>query len=116
MGVYFMDLSGLNWIKRYVLAVFIVILTLVVALAINTIFPVPAFTLFLGAVAVNSWIGGFGPGKVFPFLTAFLLHYFFFPPFYLVYFSQKENTTLFLFSLVCFLICWLTEMQRRGGD
>lgn len=73
--------SGLKLWRRYAFALLSVTLVVVIKLLLDSLIErqVP-FQLFLSAVVLSAWLGGFGAGVVAVILTLVYANYFFFPP------------------------------------
>ncbi|BAY24009.1 multi-sensor hybrid histidine kinase [Calothrix sp. NIES-2100] len=76
---------------------------------LNSIYP-----LFLAAVTVSSWYGGFNPGLVATFLSAIVCAYFLLPPFDSLAVSGFKVVGLVQFVLVGLLISSLNSALRQA--
>jgi PAS domain S-box-containing protein len=102
-------------LQGYSIAFLSVLLALVLTLLIwqlhrlNSIYP-----LFLAAVMVSSWYGGFNPGLVATFLSAVVCAYFLLPPFDSLSVSGFSVVGLVQFVLVGLLISSLNSALRQA--
>jgi len=102
-------------LQGYSIAFFSVLLALVLTLLLwqlhrlNSIYP-----LFLAAVMVSSWYGGFKPGLLATFLSAIVCAYFLLPPFDSLVVSGFGVVGLFQFVLVGLLISSLNSALRQA--
>jgi PAS domain S-box-containing protein len=76
---------------------------------LNSIYP-----LFLAAVMVSSWYGGFNPGLLATFLSAIVCAYFLLPPFYSLAVTGFSVIGLVQFVLVAVLISSLNSALRQA--
>ncbi|MBD0387921.1 MAG: PAS domain S-box protein [Nostoc sp. C3-bin3] len=76
---------------------------------LNSIYP-----LFLAAVMVSSWYGGFNPGLLATFLSAIVCAYFLLPPFYSLTVSGFSVIGLVQFVVVAVLISSLNSALRQA--
>lgn len=108
-------LTRRSQILGYSIACFSVLLALLLTLLLwqlhrlNSIYP-----LFLAAVMVSSWYGGFQPGLVATFLSAIVCAYFLLPPFDSLAVSGFTVVGLVQFALVGLLISSLNSALRQA--
>lgn len=100
-------------LNNYLFAVFSVFLAALLKFASDPIiksqqFP---FMLFLGAVMVSSWFGGFLPGVFATFISALIVDYLFLIPARTLFFNNsfEQNLLLCLFIGLGILISWLNR-------
>ncbi|WP_193197190.1 ATP-binding protein [Nostoc sp. MG11] len=102
-------------LQGYSIAFLTVLLALLLTLLLwqlhrlNTIYP-----LFLAAVMVSSWYGGFNPGLLATFLSAIVCAYFLLPPFYSLAVTGFSVVGLIQFVLVAVLISSLNSALRQA--
>ncbi|NDJ20502.1 PAS domain S-box protein [Nostoc sp. B(2019)] len=102
-------------LQGYSIAFLTVLLALLLTLLLwqlyrlNSIYP-----LFLAAVMVSSWYGGFNPGLLATFLSAIVCAYFLLPPFYSLAVSGFNVVGLLQFVLVALLISLLNTALRQA--
>ncbi|MBD2536509.1 PAS domain S-box protein [Nostoc flagelliforme FACHB-838] len=102
-------------LQGYSIASLTVLLALLLTLLLwqlqrlNSIYP-----LFLGAVMVSSWYGGFNPGLLATFLSAIVCAYFLLPPFYSLAVAGFSVIGLVQFVLVAVLISSLNSALRQA--
>ncbi|MCC5652567.1 PAS domain S-box protein [Nostoc sp. XA013] len=102
-------------LQGYSIAFLTVLLALLLTLLLwqlhrlNSIYP-----LFLAAVMVSSWYGGFNPGLLATFLSAIVCVYFLLPPFYSLAVTGFSVIGLFQFVLVAVLISSLNSALRQA--
>ncbi|MBE9104715.1 PAS domain S-box protein, partial [Nostoc cf. edaphicum LEGE 07299] len=102
-------------LQRYSIAFLTVLLALLLTLLLwqlhrlNSIYP-----LFLAAVMVSSWYGGFNPGLLATFLSAIVCAYFLLPPFYSLTVSGFSVIGLVQFVVVAVLISSLNSALRQA--
>src|SRR5215831_10437347 len=104
-------------LQRYLVAGLAVTVTLLVRAALGPFLPERSpYMLFNLAVMVSAWYGGFGPGLLASFLSAFLAHHFFVRPNYWFTLAQRQDgiaISLFLIITVC--ISWLAHLLRSAS-
>ncbi len=102
-------------LKGYSIAFLTVLLALLLTLLVwqlhrlNSIYP-----LFLAAVMVSSWYGGFNPGLLATFLSAIVCAYFLLHPFYSLAVTGFNVIGLVQFVLVAVLITLLNSALREA--
>ncbi|MBE8987783.1 ATP-binding protein [Nostoc sp. LEGE 12450] len=102
-------------LQRYSIVFLTVLLALLLTLLLwqlqrlNSIYP-----LFLAAVMVSSWYGGFNPGLLATFLSAIVCAYFLLPPFYSLAVAGFSVIGLVQFVLVAVLISSLNSALRQA--
>lgn len=102
-------------LQGYSIAFLTVLLALLLTLLLwqlqrlNSIYP-----LFLAAVMVSSWYGGFNPGLLATFLSAIVCAYFLLPPFYSLAVTGFSVIGLVQFVLVGVLISSLNSALRQA--
>src|SRR6266700_6235536 len=97
---------------RYGLAVSSVAVALIVTLLLHPdklIAPV-----FILAIMVAAWMGGFGPGLVAAVLTTLAIAYFFLPPIYSLRFDANEIPHLIVFFVSAFLVSSWSAARSRA--
>src|SRR5204863_3016391 len=70
-------------------------------------------TLFLGAIMLSAFFGGLGPGLVATAISAFLVDYYFVPPYYRFEFSLATLLRAGVFTSLSILVSWLNGSRRR---
>src|SRR4051812_50164541 len=74
---------GIRWFRPYLLAILSVFLALQALWFIQPYLSIsPPFILFLAAIMVTAWHGGFRPALFATVLSALVIHYYFIPPLY----------------------------------
>jgi PAS domain S-box-containing protein len=71
-------------------------------------------SLFIGAVALSAWLGGFGPGLLATALSLLTFKYFFVPPFHSLVLVTAEAPRLVLFALTALFVGALSAGQRSA--
>jgi PAS domain S-box-containing protein len=99
---------------RYGMAVLSVTVAVLIKLPLDPLGGVDTpFLLFLGAVMVAAWFGGWGPGVLALVVAVALADYFFLPPIYSFGIAAPSHQVgLVLFILEAILIIWLAERLR----
>jgi len=73
------------------------------------------FLLFVPAIVLSAWAGGFGPGMATTVISALLANYFWLPPFYSFRLATgRELIALVIFTAIGAMICALSETMYRG--
>jgi two-component sensor histidine kinase len=70
--------------------------------------------LFVAAVMVSAWVGGWGPGALAAALSTVVLHYFLLPPIYTFAWDEADLVRLPTFAAVAWLIAWLNGQRYRA--
>ncbi len=104
------------WLERYLVAGLTVTVTLLVRAAFEPFLhersPYMVFNL---AVMVSAWYGGFGPGLLTSFLSAFLAHHFFVQPYYWFTLAQpRDGLAVSVFLVITVSISWLADLLRSA--
>ena len=100
---------------RYALAVLFVGVAVFVTYELRRSLNTPSFQtpFFVCAIALGSWLGGFGPGIVATLLSIFAVEFVFTEPLYTFGFTWKEVPRFLVFFLTGFFISWIARQQRR---
>jgi PAS domain S-box-containing protein len=111
------ELNGSAWrmpsvIKRYGLAVSLVLCALLVTLLINPDELVAP--LFFLAILLSAWVGGMGPGLAAAALATLAVVYFFLPPKYTPWFDLAELPPLLVFFLTAVVVSWWSAVRQRA--
>jgi PAS domain S-box-containing protein len=101
-------------LKRYGVAMLAVLLALLLTQLLWLLHKLTIYPLFLAAVMVSSWYGGFQPGLVATILSALACAYFFIAPLGSLVISGSNIVGLAQFVLVALLICTLNTMLRSA--
>lgn len=101
-------------LKSYNVAVITVVLALLLTQLLWQIHKLTIYPLFLAAVMVSSWYGGFKPGLLATVLSAFICAYFFLPPISTLAVNGNTLVGFVQFLLVSLLICALNSMLRSA--
>ncbi len=101
-------------LKSYNVAVITVISALLLTQLLWQIHKLTIYPLFLAAVMVSSWYGGFKPGLLATVLSAFICVYFFLPPISSLAVDGNTLIGFVQFLVVSLLICALNSMLRSA--
>jgi len=100
-------------IFRYGLAVLSVAAALFIRELLRTYFEPTPNSFFFCAIALSSWLGGFGPGLVASLLSVALIDYHFAAP-YTVKMSAEDLPRVIVFLVTAASISWLSASQERA--
>ncbi|HZI18351.1 MAG TPA: sensor histidine kinase [Pyrinomonadaceae bacterium] len=75
-----------------------------------------ASPLFLAAIVLSGWRGGFVSGLISTALSGLMIDYFFILPYYELGGDKEDVIRLAVFFLEGLLICWMTESWRRAAE
>lgn len=99
----------------YGLATVSVTLALLLTFLLSPLVDVPLFPLFLAAILISAWAGGWGPGLCATGLSALLTWYFFVSPLYsFAVVLDGEVVRFWVFVSVAALINWLVAKGRSS--
>lgn len=101
-------------LKSYGIAVITVVLALMLTQLLWQVHKLTIYPLFLAAVMISSWNGGFKPGLLAIVLSTLVCDYFFLPPIYVIAISGSGVVGYVQFLLVSLLICTLNSMLRSA--
>lgn len=101
-------------VMRYGLAVVSVAAALLVTELLQYLTNGPPWMIFLAAVMVSSWVGGFGPGLLAVLLSTLAVDYFYVPPFHILSPKIGYLPRLIVFGLSALLIAWLSDRRKRA--
>ena len=103
-------------ISRYAIAVLAIAGALVVSKASVAFLHIEPFvSLFLCAIMVVAWFGGFGPGLLATVLGFLVFDYYLVPPINGFTADPKQFPRLALFLVVALFVTWLTASQRAAA-
>ncbi|BAZ09001.1 multi-sensor hybrid histidine kinase [Calothrix sp. NIES-4071] len=102
--------------NSYNVAVIAVVLALLLTQILWQVHKLTIYPLFLAAVMVSSWYGGFKPGLLATVLSTFICTYFFLPPISSLAINANTLVGLVQFLLVSLLICVLNSMLRSAQN
>src|SRR5215470_4775567 len=101
-------------ISRYGLAALSVAAALLVRELLRVYFEPTPNAFFFCAVALTSWLGGFGPGLLASVLSIWLIDYHFAAPYYIPEIGAEDLPRLIVFFLSAASISWLSASQERA--
>src|SRR5499425_158138 len=101
-------------ISRYGLAALSVAAALLIRELLRVYFEPPPNAFFFCAVALTSWLGGFGPGLLASVLSIWLIDYHFTAPYYIPEIGAEDLPRLIVFFLSAASISWLSASQERA--
>ena len=101
-------------LKSYIVAVIAVILALLLTRLLWQVYNLTIYPLFLAAVMVSSWYGGFKPGLLTTVLSTLVCAYFFLPPISFISINDNSIVGLVQFLLASVLICSLNSRLREA--
>ncbi|PYS52077.1 MAG: hypothetical protein DMF68_02625 [Acidobacteria bacterium] len=93
-----------------------VVLVAVAALFADLLWPLvdrAASALFLAAIMIAAFYGGFGPGLFATLLSLLAMDYFFVPPFYKIELTLANLIRAGVFTAVSILISWLNASRKK---
>jgi hypothetical protein len=100
-------------ISRYAIAVVSIVVALAASNAAVAFLHIEPFvSLFLCAIMVAAWFGGFGPGLLATAIALFVFGFYLVPPADSFTVDPKELPRLALFLAVAFFVTWLSASQR----
>jgi PAS domain S-box-containing protein len=103
-------------ISRYAIAVLSIVVALAASKAAVAFLHIEPFvSLFLCAIMVAAWFGGFGPGLLATAVAFFAFVYYLVPPTDSFIVNPKEVPRLALFLAVAFFVTWLSASQRTAA-
>ena len=101
-------------ISRYGLAALSVAAALLIRELLRVYFEPTPNAFFFCAVALTSWLGGFGPGLLASVLSIWLIDYHFTAPYYIPEIGAEDLPRLIVFFLSAASISWLSASQERA--
>ena len=101
-------------ISRYGLAALSVAAALLIRELLRAYFEPTPNAFFFCAVALTSWLGGFGPGLLASVLSIWLIDYHFTAPYYIPEIGAEDLPRLIVFFLSAASISWLSASQERA--
>jgi signal transduction histidine kinase len=102
---------------RYGFALVVVAVCVVALLWMTAVFESAAHvSLFLCAVMLSAWFGGFTPGLFATGLSVLALTYYFVPPTHSLDIDPRQVPRLVLFALCGLFVTWLTAAQRTTAE
>jgi PAS domain S-box-containing protein len=103
-------------VGRYVVAVLLIAVALAASKAAVAFLHIEPFvSLFLCAIMVAAWFGGFGPGLLAIAVGFLAFDYYLVPPVHSLTFDPKQLTRLGLFLAVALFVNWLSASQRTAA-
>lgn len=100
-------------ISRYAIAVVSIVVALAASNAAVAFLHIEPFvSLFLCAIMVAAWFGGFGPGLLATAIAFFIFGFYLVPPVDSFTVDPKEFPRLALFLAVALFVTWLSASQR----
>jgi PAS domain S-box-containing protein len=104
-------------LRRYGMAVAVTVLALVAALAVDSWSAAASpFPLFLAAVMVSSWYGGFGPGLCSVAVGGLAISYFFIPPFRALGVATLTGALQLAVTVLVALLISSLNVRRRQAE
>ena len=100
-------------VSQYGLALVFVSLAMIISDFIWPYTDRASATLFLGAIMLSAFFGGLGPGLVATAISAFLVDYYFVPPYYRFEFRLATLLRAGVFTSLSILVSWLNGSRRR---
>jgi len=76
----------------------------------------PFTSLFICAVLISAWVGGFGPGLLAVTLSTLAFDYFFLPPIFSLVVDWNALPRLILFAVSALMVALLAGSQRSRAD
>ena len=76
----------------------------------------PFVSLFLCAIMVSAWFGGFGPGLLAIALSVLAFDYYFLPPTHSLVPNSNELPRLVLFAIAALMVGSLSAAQRNATE
>src|SRR5882672_2920686 len=76
----------------------------------------PYTSLFICAILISAWVGGFGPGLLAVTLSVLAFDYFFLPPIYSFTVDLSSMPRLILFAVSALIVALLTASQRSRTE
>jgi len=100
-------------ISQYGLALVFVGLALVLSRFLYPFTDRASATLFLASIMLSAFFGGLGPGLIATAISAFLIDYYFVPPFYRFELGSSTFLRAGMFTVLSVLVSWLNGSRRR---
>jgi PAS domain S-box-containing protein len=101
---------------RYGLAVLSVAAALFIRELLRTYFEPTPNSFFFCAIAISSWLAGFGPGLVACLLSVALIDYHFTAPYYTLKIGAEDLPRVIVFFVSAASISWLSASQERARE
>jgi PAS domain S-box-containing protein len=101
---------------RYGIAVLAVTVVLVISRFPSFHLQTASVSLFLCAVMLSAWVGGFGPGLLATALAILAFNYYFLEPLYSLRVKPEEMPRAFVFVLAALLVGALSATQRSATE
>lgn len=76
----------------------------------------PPASLFICAVLISAWVGGFGPGLLAVTLSVLAFNYYFLPPIFSFAVEWNAMPRLILFAVSALMVALLAASQRRRSE
>ncbi len=105
-----------RYVKKYVIATLIIIGVTVVKLLLNSFLQIESpYLLFLFAILLAAWRGGFGTGLYATAATILIINYYLIPPYdSFLNHDSKQNLALLIFAVQGIFISVLCASRLRG--
>jgi PAS domain S-box-containing protein len=102
-------------ISRYAIAILSIAAAVAAAkLAVAFLQVEPFVSLFLCAIMLSGWLGGFGPGLLATVLALLAFDYYLVAPVHSLALEAKQLPRLALFLIVGLSVNWMSSAQRKG--
>src|SRR5712692_9418465 len=113
--------DSLGWRKHpvilnYGVSVLSVGVVLVIGRWLDLYFSAAPVSLFICAVTLSAWLGGFRPGLLATLLSLLAFKYYFVPPVYSLALETAEIARLVVFSLAALFVGSLSAGQRSATE
>jgi C4-dicarboxylate-specific signal transduction histidine kinase len=105
-----------SFVRRYGIAVVLVLTAFVFTLALQSFFPYPFLFLFFGAVMGSAWFGGTAAGLFAVLTSTVIVGYFFVPPFYSFSISTTAEAYFVAFVICALAASWVSAALRRSEE
>src|ERR1700741_3904327 len=102
---------------RYAVAIASVVVAVTLAFTVEHYWQsTPFVSLFLCAIMLSAWFGGFMPGLLAIVLSVLAFTYYFLPPTHSLLINLKEVPRLVLFTIAALLVGSLAAAQRSATE
>ena len=105
-----------NPIFRYIFAILTVVIATLLSHWLWPLVKTGPLLLYMAAVALSAWLGGFVPGLIATVLSVMAVDYYLIEPLYRVFSNHSDVVQIIIFALVALLISGLNEARRKSSD
>jgi K+-sensing histidine kinase KdpD len=103
-------------LRRYGIALSLVVTALVSSLFLQRFFPYPFLFLFFAAVMASAWLGGMAPGLFAVLLSTIVVDYFFVRPLYSFTIDATDGAYFVAFVVCALVASWVSSSKRKAEE